>query len=159
MGMGHAPGRGGGRGGACLEENVAGQELGEDGAQGPKVDSLAIGQPQHHLRGAVGAALHVAAQHVAGEAAAAQVDHLHLAPADPTPIASGPATMKRRGKWGCIHSRHAVFDGCSGDRAEDHVGSFSEMPCHHSQPPSQLLVHTTHATGRVLWLRTCCRTL
>ena len=41
-----------------LEEDVAGEELGEDGAEGPKVDLLVVRQAEDDLGCAVGARLH-----------------------------------------------------------------------------------------------------
>lgn len=64
-----------------LQENIAGQQLRQDAAQRPDIDFLVVRQAQDDLWGAVGSRLHIAAQVVAGEAGAAQVDHLDLAPA------------------------------------------------------------------------------
>lgn len=42
-----------GRRGARLQQDSAGQQLGQDAAQGPDVDLLVIGQPKDDLRGTV----------------------------------------------------------------------------------------------------------
>jgi hypothetical protein len=58
----------------------AAAELRQNAAQGPDVDLVAVRQAQDDLGGAVGARLDVGAEVVRGEAAAAQVNHLNLAP-------------------------------------------------------------------------------
>lgn len=58
----------------------AAAELRQDAAERPDVDLVAVREAQDDLGRAVAARLHVAAQVVRCEAAAAQVDHLDLAP-------------------------------------------------------------------------------
>mmetsp|Transcript_55807 Transcript_55807/g.155600 ORF Transcript_55807/g.155600 Transcript_55807/m.155600 type:complete len:326 (-) Transcript_55807:1149-2126(-) len=61
-----------------LEEHVARPQLCEDTSERPQIDLLVVRQPQHHLRRAVGARLHVGGEVVVDEAARTEVDNLHL---------------------------------------------------------------------------------
>mmetsp|Transcript_37036 Transcript_37036/g.78556 ORF Transcript_37036/g.78556 Transcript_37036/m.78556 type:complete len:209 (+) Transcript_37036:231-857(+) len=61
-----------------LEQNVAGPELSYYASQGPEINFLIVGKPQHHLGGPVGARLQVARQLIIHEARGPEIDDLDL---------------------------------------------------------------------------------
>ena len=61
-----------------LEEYISSEELSQDASETPNVDLVVVAASENDLRGAIRARLHIGAQMVMDEAAAAKVDDLDL---------------------------------------------------------------------------------